>query len=338
MTNKKKIVIVAFSGGKDSLASLIWAIKKYGADNIVVVFCDTGWEHPLTYDHINEIMTHFGLEIKVISSEKYNGFLDMVAKKGRFPSTRARFCTEQLKTIPMINYILDEHQGHFIQIQGIRAAESNSRAQLSDECRFFKYYFEPYTSNELTIKNLAKRENLTDIQLKKLNKAISRLAKGKNNERYHTYRKAEVLEYCKKYSDDIMRPVFHKTAHEVIQVILDAGLKPNPLYYMGLSRVGCFPCIMVNKSELWVIIERESWVLDKLRQYESKTGQGFFAPDYIPDRYCSKTAINKKGQSVKYPTIDDVVRYLKDKNAQGELFDEAPDENHSCMSYYNICE
>jgi tRNA(Ile)-lysidine synthase TilS/MesJ len=37
-------IIVSFSGGKDSHACLIEAVKKYGADKIEAVFCDTGWE------------------------------------------------------------------------------------------------------------------------------------------------------------------------------------------------------------------------------------------------------------------------------------------------------
>ena len=49
-------VLVSFSGGKDSLASLIWAKNKFPNLNIEAVFCDTGWEHELTYQHINETL------------------------------------------------------------------------------------------------------------------------------------------------------------------------------------------------------------------------------------------------------------------------------------------
>jgi 7-cyano-7-deazaguanine synthase in queuosine biosynthesis len=35
-------IIVQFSGGKDSHAALIWAVKKYGAENITAQFSDTG--------------------------------------------------------------------------------------------------------------------------------------------------------------------------------------------------------------------------------------------------------------------------------------------------------
>lgn len=38
----------------------------------------------------------------------------------------------------------------------------------------------------------------------------------------------------------------------------------------------------------------------------------------------------------KYPTIHDVVRYVKWQNATGSLFDD--DTATSCMSYYGLCE
>ena len=51
----KMKIIVSFSGGKDSHACLIEAANKYGADRIEAVFCDTGWEHPLTYEHVKSV-------------------------------------------------------------------------------------------------------------------------------------------------------------------------------------------------------------------------------------------------------------------------------------------
>lgn len=39
-------IIVTFSGGKDSLAALLW-VREHITTNFTTVFCDTGWEHPL---------------------------------------------------------------------------------------------------------------------------------------------------------------------------------------------------------------------------------------------------------------------------------------------------
>lgn len=136
-------IIVQFSGGKDSLATLIWAINKYGKDKITAIFCDTKWEHEITYQHINEVIETLGVKFITLSSKKYSSFLDMVEKKKRFPSTKARFCTEELKTKPMIDYVLNQKE-HLIILQGIRADESESRSKMEAQCSYFKYYFEPY--------------------------------------------------------------------------------------------------------------------------------------------------------------------------------------------------
>ena len=50
--------IVTFSGGKDSLATIIWA--KNNLPDFDVVFCDTGWEHEATYKHIKQIEEWIG--------------------------------------------------------------------------------------------------------------------------------------------------------------------------------------------------------------------------------------------------------------------------------------
>jgi len=46
--------IVQFSGGKDSLASLLWVRNNITKD-FITVFCDTGWESDITYKHIQDI-------------------------------------------------------------------------------------------------------------------------------------------------------------------------------------------------------------------------------------------------------------------------------------------
>lgn len=131
-------VIVSFSGGKDSLASLLWVRNNLTKD-FITVFCDTGWEHPLTYKYIEEVQEQLGLNLITVKSKKFNGMVDLTKKKSRWPSSQRRFCTSELKTIPMIDYILDEVNDDVLIIQGIRAAESAKRAEMSKQCTYFKY-------------------------------------------------------------------------------------------------------------------------------------------------------------------------------------------------------
>jgi 3'-phosphoadenosine 5'-phosphosulfate sulfotransferase (PAPS reductase)/FAD synthetase len=62
-----------------------------------------------------------------------NLFLDMCLWKGRFPSTRRRFCSEQLKHYPIREQIVEPLllDGHVVvSWQGVRAEESESRKLL----------------------------------------------------------------------------------------------------------------------------------------------------------------------------------------------------------------
>lgn len=77
-------ILVQFSGGKDSQACLIKAVKEYGKENVAAVFCDTGWEHADTYKHINAIVDVLGVNLVTIKSKKYKDFVDMSIKKEAF--------------------------------------------------------------------------------------------------------------------------------------------------------------------------------------------------------------------------------------------------------------
>jgi len=62
-------ILVSFSGGKDSQACLIQAFKQYGGGNLTAVFCDTGWEHPDTYKHVNDVCLQMGVRLITLKSK-----------------------------------------------------------------------------------------------------------------------------------------------------------------------------------------------------------------------------------------------------------------------------
>lgn len=110
-----------------------------GGGNLTAVFCDTGWEHPDTYKHVNDVCLQMGVKLITLKS-KYD-FVSLAAHKKRFPSTNARFCTSELKMKPMIDYVLSLKESCII-IQGIRAGESTARASaLIDKYGYKGEYF-----------------------------------------------------------------------------------------------------------------------------------------------------------------------------------------------------
>jgi len=295
--------IVTFSGGKDSMATILWA--KNNLSQFDIVFCDTGWEHKITYDYINSVEQQLGKEIIRLKSKKYFNFVDMVLKKGRFPSTKGKFCTQELKVMPMIDYILDEVQEDCTILQGIRNDESDSRKRMKGKEEYFKHYIEPCGYDK------------------------------KGNARYHDYRKDEVLAFIDKYDCDAFRPILKLTANEVFAYIAENGFTPNPLYYLGMHRVGCFPCIQANQQEVKMMYEAFPEELEQLEQLEEMTNSTFFPPKYIPEKYCSKKVYSeKKGVWLKAPLIKDVIKYVTRKQNQTSLFC----QTGGCKSPYNICE
>lgn len=287
-------ILVQFSGGKDSQACLIKAVNDYGNDKVTAVFSDTGWEHKDTYTHIHNVCNQLNVELITLKSCKYKDFVDMSIKKGRFPSTMARFCTSELKNIPMIDYILSQDD-HFIIIQGIRAKESKARAGYDVECSYFKEYF--------------------------------------NNEVKGLYHKKAVLEWCKTHDASVLRPIFHWSAQQVIDYILENDQRPNPLYERGFSRVGCFPCVMCRQREVQ-LISKDEWASNRLIEAEQRMkdetelGSSFFPPTYIPKRFCANG---------EYPTVQEVFKYVNRNDIELDLFE--PEGGYSCMSlYHGLCE
>ena len=260
-------IIVSYSGGKDSEACLIWAIRKYGVSNVTALFCDTGWEHELTMQHISDTTSKLGVELIKVRGE--HDFISLAKHKGRFPSSMARFCTVELKVKPMIDWILGQDDSLLI-IQGIRAKESTKRSEMAVECNYFKHYFE-----EL------------------------------DNGRKYSYRGKDVREWCKTHDASVLRPIFNWSAQEVIDYILDAGVEPNPLYKQGMARVGCFPCIMCRKQEAKLCLNDE-YGYNRLKQAEEEVGRSFFAPSYIPDRFQSNGEYPTVDEVKSYVNKDDI--------------------------------
>lgn len=120
---------------------------------------------------------------------------------------------------------------------------------------------------------------------------------------------------------EVRRPILHMPIEEVWKGHERYGVKPNPLYAMGMARVGCFPCVMSKKSEIRQIAAKFPETIDKLRVKENDFPNGkyssFFAAKTCPDRFHSRRYTNRKGREFTVATIDDIVRWSQSsKGAQ----------------------
>jgi 3'-phosphoadenosine 5'-phosphosulfate sulfotransferase (PAPS reductase)/FAD synthetase len=121
-------VVVPVSGGKDSQACLKMAVSEVGADCVIGLFCDTQFEHPATYAHVEKLKAIYGVEIVTITAGSVD---EKVLREGNFPGGKARFCTNELKIVPSKNFYRDlaKKQGGFVVYYGMRTDESNDRAK-----------------------------------------------------------------------------------------------------------------------------------------------------------------------------------------------------------------
>lgn len=309
--------IVNISGGKDSAATALLATERK-AENLVLVFADTGHEHPVTYDYVEYLNREFQRRVGVpitrvkadftrkmetrrqnlqarwekdgVPQERIDRvkellrptgipMLDLCMLRGRFPSTQARFCTQELKLFPIQEQVIEpltERYDAVILWHGIRADESPSRAQMPErdvECGAW----EPEPSGVL-----------------------------------------------------IYRPIIRWTADDVFDMHRKHSLDWNPLYEQGMSRVGCMPCIHARKSELAEIARRWPEHFARLAEWEAIVGEvskrgvsTFFAQDKTPgdNEDLTRSSAHK-------------VREWATSGGQEQLFG----GGGQCSSVYGLCE
>lgn len=145
--------------------------------------------------------------------------------------------------------------------------------------------------------------------------SLARENKYKNPFTWNTY-----------FDCEYILPLLYETEESIFKFLEDKGVPPNPLYALGYGRVGCFPCIHANKTELSLLPD---WAWDKLAYWESVLGRTWFAPGTLP-----------KGSS-HIPSIEDVRNWCKTTRGgkQYDLFKQIDvADAPSCMSTWGICE
>lgn len=297
--------VISFSGGKDSTALILWALEQ--GWEFETVFCDTGHEHPLTMEYIEEINQKLlGGKLITLRSKKYpGGMREMVEKKGRCPSTLARFCTVELKIEPMFAWIFEQKEDLIIY-QGIRADESQARAKMSATDSYFS--LQEKWEQELS------------------------LPKESRTLKSQPMRYKEVMAWREDYDCEVARPLFNWSGKQAIDFHTKHNLEPNPLYKKGAKRVGCFPCVQVNHPELKNLSLFFPEIWDGIKDLEKINNSSFFPPNYIPKKRC--TGFDQESKK-PFPWASDVKEYILGEERFEQLSFMEP---LSCMSQYGLCE
>jgi phosphoadenosine phosphosulfate reductase family protein len=117
--------VISFSGGRTS-AYMLWRILEsrtgiYLPDNVHVLFADTGKERDETYLFVNEIEARWPVSIHWV--ERAGGFTQLITDKKFLPNPVARFCTTELKLVPIQKWMKARGYTDWDTVVGIRADE-----------------------------------------------------------------------------------------------------------------------------------------------------------------------------------------------------------------------
>jgi len=116
-------VVVPWSGGKDSTAALLLAIRVYGRRKVVAVYGDTGTEFPDTVHYVEEVASRLGVEFHRV----YAGVDEALRRGAPMPNHSNRWCTG-LKVRAIESKIKELVEGRTLVLIGDRDAESPARS------------------------------------------------------------------------------------------------------------------------------------------------------------------------------------------------------------------
>jgi 3'-phosphoadenosine 5'-phosphosulfate sulfotransferase (PAPS reductase)/FAD synthetase len=370
------IHVVSVSGGKDSAATLLLAIERFGADRVRGIFCDTGNEHEAVYAYLDYLERATGVTITRLTAS----FADEIARKRMFIARDQR--TRRIyKRGPKFDLAgnpiwiknkdgtVRQFPVYEIDAQGFPTAwithyeprqvvgsDGGTKARWTNKAKrralavlhptgnpyldlcLWKGRF-PSRKAQFCTEHL-KRNMAVDFQL-------GLIDEGNTVVSWQGVRRDESMNRrnAKKYEAvggrlHIFRPLVEWSAMDVFDYCRSKGIDPNPLYKQGMGRVGCMPCINANKGELKEIAARFPEHISRISEWEALVGQASkrSAATFIPAPWRG-TEANNKQEHARENDIYAVIEWAQTSHG-GKQFSllTALDEPTACASAYGLCE
>lgn len=291
--------IVSVSGGKDSTTTLLIAIARCGIENVIAIFCDTGNEHPQTYLYLDYLEARLGIVIHRLKAD----FSEQMLRKRRYIARDVRTRREYSR-VPKTNkdgqpvYLRDKHgairlfpvldaEGQTVELAPRQAMgwDGGRKVRWTNKAkRRALEVLRPSGNPFLDLcmwKGLfpSRKAQFCTQELKVMMAVEFQLGIQEQGHRIVSWQGVRRDESANRANAKIaervapgyfiFRPIAAWSARQVFDYAAAQGVEPNPLYLQGMGRVGCMPCINVNKTELRQIAARFPEEIEKIANWES---------------------------------------------------------------------
>lgn len=315
----RSIPIVSVSGGKDSTATLLVALERKVEPT--AIFCDTGNEHPLVYEYLDYLESATGVPINRLKAD----FSDWWWRKREYIATHWENGTGRVKEqVPadivqraLAVFDAGPTGNPFLDLCIIKNRFPSRRSQFCTD------YLKRRPAINFTAEVIAEHGAACSWQGVRADESLSRA----------NLKEFEVV------GDGyfIYRPIHKWSVADVFDQHRRHGIDPNPLYKLGMSRVGCMPCINVRKGELFAISHRFPEHIDRIEEWEQIVGRVSKRSNatFIP-------APGKNSDAHERGNIRAMVAWSMTshggKQLDIEMVAASKEEPESCSSAYGLCE
>lgn len=291
-------IVVNSSAGKDSSAALDAVVveadrQRFPRSRIVVAHATFDAEWPGTKELAAEHAAHYGLRFECYERPQ-GGLLDMVMKRGKWPSNKQRYCTSELKRgqiAKLFTKLTKETrdgaaqnavlQGKGTLRQAVGANVDRRVEDHDDDQRVGGVRDQGHhDAHEALPQGRADRHpGAGDGRTAKV-RFLSVF--GFRAEESPARRKKPVFQADKRLTNskrhvDVWLPIHHLTTDEVWRRIAVAGLRSHWAYARGMSRLSCVWCIFAPDRQL-ILAARQPEVrplVERYVQVQVKTGHKF---------------------------------------------------------------